>query len=340
MNWLRIYNILFDLINPSDKSHPNYFSGTRFFKLVKKIDKFFPTYSQFIDERKKVGKSTSRNDYFYDVLISFDEPQRLDIVKLIIAECDKCDAQKIENLKSEIGFKHANFQTIQSNEKSEVLETHVFKPGELELKSDANESDTLHEVSQIPSSSIAKSKQVWYKQPRYFVPLLVAFIAGIFGIIHTLIPQLIKLSSSNNINQPIISMRVEPLVMRADSALYKKRNYLFLKIETSNGIYEIQKNMAAVQFSIKDSSYFIEALSEPNIILKEIRLDKFILDQRFPDITGMLIFENRFILSGQKLGNLSKGTMNEIAEYYVVVPYKYKGKIYYNMIRVPIIITK
>ncbi len=340
MNWIRIFNILFDIINPNYQSHPNYFGGTRFINVIREIDQYFPTYSQFSDERRREGLSTSRRDYYYDILMSFDESKRIEIIKSIINMCDNIDIQKIEILKSEIGLSEINIaineEPVSPNEDSDFGENNSnisnSEINDVELENNI-------ERNSIFSSAIVR-KRAWYRQPQYFVPIIVAFIAGVFGIIHVILPKVIDNSDSKEIRQPVIKMRVEPLIMSADSALYKKRNYLFFKIETSKGVYEIQDSFAATQFTIKDSSFFFQGISEPNIILREIRLDKFILDSRIPDIEGVFIFENKFILSGEKLANLKSKDEKEIAEFDLIFPYKFESKLYIDRVRIPIILKK
>ena len=74
INWARVFNRLFEIINSEGDS---YFSGGRFISVVREIDPFFPDYSQYIEERRRVGESTRRKDYFYDIVLMFDEGHRI-----------------------------------------------------------------------------------------------------------------------------------------------------------------------------------------------------------------------------------------------------------------------
>ena len=71
VNWARVFNRLLPLINKQGEA---YYSGPRFLEAVREVDPFFLSYQQLMDERNKQGKSTSRKDYFYDILLSFSEP--------------------------------------------------------------------------------------------------------------------------------------------------------------------------------------------------------------------------------------------------------------------------
>jgi hypothetical protein len=64
VNWARIFNRLWELINPTDQTDPTYFSGGRFISTVREIDAYFPDYGQYINQRRTSGKITSRKDYF------------------------------------------------------------------------------------------------------------------------------------------------------------------------------------------------------------------------------------------------------------------------------------
>jgi hypothetical protein len=100
MNWIEIYNRLFELINNPDDS-ATYFSGPRFIKTVKEFERYFPDYTQFLDQRNREGKSTSRKIFYYDILISFQEDLRLKIVNRIldiIRPFKKTEIEKIDYL--------------------------------------------------------------------------------------------------------------------------------------------------------------------------------------------------------------------------------------------------
>jgi hypothetical protein len=65
VNWIRIWNRLFGVIN---KEGETYFSGGRFLAKVREVDPYFSDYGRYIEERNAAGKSASRKDYFYDIL--------------------------------------------------------------------------------------------------------------------------------------------------------------------------------------------------------------------------------------------------------------------------------
>lgn len=100
MNWVRIFNRLFEIINIEGDT---YYSGPAFISIVREVDPYFANYKQYIEERTKYGKSTSRKDYYYDILLSFDEKDRLRIIDAILNKLQKHVPEKVAEIKSEIG---------------------------------------------------------------------------------------------------------------------------------------------------------------------------------------------------------------------------------------------
>lgn len=100
MNWVRIFNRLFTIINIEGNT---YFSGSRFISKVREIDPYFANYSQYIEQRNKQGKSTSRKDYYYDILISFNDQDRLRLIDTILNDVQSFEPGKVAELKNELG---------------------------------------------------------------------------------------------------------------------------------------------------------------------------------------------------------------------------------------------
>ena len=101
MNWARIFNRLFEIINGQDGA---YFSGGRFISSVREVDPHFPDHSQYIAERRRLGKSTSRKDFFYDILVSFDnEEDRTRLIGAILDQVSDLHPEKLSELRAELG---------------------------------------------------------------------------------------------------------------------------------------------------------------------------------------------------------------------------------------------
>ncbi len=93
-NWIKQYNELFDFVNQKDTEA--YFSGPRFLGIVKEFDKSYPDYTQYIEYRKNKKLSTSRKNYFFDILSTFQEDIRIKIITRIY------EVAKTNNTKKEI----------------------------------------------------------------------------------------------------------------------------------------------------------------------------------------------------------------------------------------------
>lgn len=100
MNWTRIFNRLFEII---DEDGPTYFSGGRFLTTVREVDPYFSDYSQYIEERRKQNKSSTRRVYFHDILLSFEEPDRFRLVNAILEQVGHLRPEQASAIRSELG---------------------------------------------------------------------------------------------------------------------------------------------------------------------------------------------------------------------------------------------
>lgn len=97
LNWLPIYNRLFEIINTQGDS---YYTGPMFLGAVSSINYNLPTYKTYIDDRVSKGKSTSRKDYFYDLLMEQPEDERVVIVNRILDDIGHFHPEKTAPLRA------------------------------------------------------------------------------------------------------------------------------------------------------------------------------------------------------------------------------------------------
>jgi hypothetical protein len=98
INWVRIFNQLFELIN---QEGPGYFSGGRYISKVREvIDPYFPDYQQYINSRKQSGRSTSRKDYYYDILMKFGIDERISLLNSIMDDIKDFFPDQIAQIKN------------------------------------------------------------------------------------------------------------------------------------------------------------------------------------------------------------------------------------------------
>ena len=79
--WVRAFNRLLPQL---DEQGPTYFSGPRFINLIREVDADHPNYGQYLDLRRSRGQSTSRKDFFYDILRDLPESARFRAMHLLV----------------------------------------------------------------------------------------------------------------------------------------------------------------------------------------------------------------------------------------------------------------
>lgn len=100
-DWVRAFNALFGILDQS--GGPTYYSGGMFISKVREVDPYFPDYKQFIDERNRSGKSTSRRSYYYDILRDFDENRRVRILHLILDDVEAHEPTRVQDIRAILG---------------------------------------------------------------------------------------------------------------------------------------------------------------------------------------------------------------------------------------------
>lgn len=123
MNWILIYNRLFELINnQSDKN--TYFSGPRFIDIIREFDNYFPNYAQYIALRTSEGKSTSRKIFYYDILMGIAEPTRKEVIKRILGELNSFLPDKVKIIEGLLNPQVA-IQEVVTPPKKETVGNHI-----------------------------------------------------------------------------------------------------------------------------------------------------------------------------------------------------------------------
>ena len=102
LNWTAIFNRLMSLM---DQQGPSYFGGPRFIKAVQEIDPYLDDYGLYIDQRKVMGRSTTRRDYFKDILMEIKEGDRVRTVVGILNQLELVDgnAARVSDIRALLG---------------------------------------------------------------------------------------------------------------------------------------------------------------------------------------------------------------------------------------------
>lgn len=82
VNWIAAYNYLFKALNSEDKAL--YVGGSAFCRMVQHIDPGSPSYQQLLQLRQNQGKSTSRKDFYWDLIQGLSEPLRFNFYRLCV----------------------------------------------------------------------------------------------------------------------------------------------------------------------------------------------------------------------------------------------------------------
>lgn len=115
MNWIEIYNKLFELINNQNNT-ATYFSGPRFINTVKQFVSYFPNYRQYIDKRNLVGKSTTRKIFYYDILLDLDKKTRLSVINRILEIIEPFEKEKVSIIRKLMN--NESFDNLKENQNS------------------------------------------------------------------------------------------------------------------------------------------------------------------------------------------------------------------------------
>ncbi|MCP3943238.1 MAG: hypothetical protein GY710_17365 [Desulfobacteraceae bacterium] len=97
LNWIAAYNRLFKII---DKQGDTYYSGSEFIRMAQQVDDGIPNYNQFIQMRNQRNQSTSRKDFYWDIIKSLDEEQRYQLFRLFIDELEPHAKESVEGIRS------------------------------------------------------------------------------------------------------------------------------------------------------------------------------------------------------------------------------------------------
>ena len=104
MNWIEVFNRLFELIN-NQSDTATYFSGPKFINVIKETEPYFPDYNQYIEQRNREGKSTSRKIFFYDIMIGLSPASRNSVLIRILDLLRPFRQPQIEEIEQLLGLR-------------------------------------------------------------------------------------------------------------------------------------------------------------------------------------------------------------------------------------------
>jgi hypothetical protein len=96
INWIVVFNRLFEIINVQGET---YYGGTRYLSTIREVNYSVPDYITYINQRNAQNKSTSRKDYYFDILMAQPESERVQIVKNILSTIEHLEPVKSSAIK-------------------------------------------------------------------------------------------------------------------------------------------------------------------------------------------------------------------------------------------------
>lgn len=105
MQWISAYSRLFSILDKSGT--PAYHSGSAFIKVVQQFDRGLPGYSLYIEERNRLNQSTTRRDFYWDILQALDESVRFEVFRAFIDIVEPHFPDEAQDLRSYM-FGHGN----------------------------------------------------------------------------------------------------------------------------------------------------------------------------------------------------------------------------------------
>lgn len=107
---------LFELIN-NKADTATYFSGPRFIDTVRQFEPYFPNYTQYIELRNQEGKSTSRQIFYYDILLNLKEQSRQNIINRILEIVKPFQGEKVQDIIDLLDNKTSKRTSVASKDK-------------------------------------------------------------------------------------------------------------------------------------------------------------------------------------------------------------------------------
>lgn len=74
-------------------------SGSAFLNIAREVDDSIPSYNKFMDERREKNQSTTRSDYYSDVIMVMTEEERIEFYRAMIGELEPLNPKGLGSLK-------------------------------------------------------------------------------------------------------------------------------------------------------------------------------------------------------------------------------------------------
>lgn len=75
------------------------YTGSQFIKTVQQIDPDLLDYKDYIEKRQKEDKSTSKKDYFKDILLSYSDDIKHHLFEIFLSSVDKTNPNDTKDIR-------------------------------------------------------------------------------------------------------------------------------------------------------------------------------------------------------------------------------------------------
>ncbi len=97
VNWIAAFNYLFAALNKEDKAL--YVSGPTFCRMVQQVDPGSPSYQQLMQLRQSQGKSSSRKDFYWDLIQGQPESLRFSLYRMFVDHVEPHDKELADKIR-------------------------------------------------------------------------------------------------------------------------------------------------------------------------------------------------------------------------------------------------
>ena len=93
------------------------YTGSQFIKKVQQIDPDLPDYMDYIEKRRHENKSTTKKDYFKDILLCYQDDIKLYLFEIFLDPVEQTNQEEVKeiNNKIKINSQHYNDDRTREN---------------------------------------------------------------------------------------------------------------------------------------------------------------------------------------------------------------------------------
>jgi len=79
------------------------YTGSQFIKTIQEVDPDLPDYMDYIEKRRKEDKSTTKKDYFKDILLSYPDDIKHHLFEIFLRPVEQTNPEEVKDIRTIIG---------------------------------------------------------------------------------------------------------------------------------------------------------------------------------------------------------------------------------------------